>query len=53
MAQAMDGVVTDDNGQPLASETMDTIGSSLEGLYDTLQARDLAAGSALARRLFS
>lgn len=53
MAQAMDGVVTDDNGQPLASETMDTIGASLEGLYDTLQARDLAAGSALARRLFS
>lgn len=53
MAQAMDGVVTDDNGQPLARETMDTIGGSLEGLYDTLQSRDLAAGSALARRLFS
>ncbi len=53
MAQAMDGVVTDDNGQPLARETMDAIGGSLEGLYDTLQGRDLAAGSALARRLFS
>ncbi len=53
MAQAMDGMVTDDNGQPLARETMDTIGGSLEGLYDTLEGRDLAAGSALARRLFS
>lgn len=53
MAQAMDGVVTDDNGQELARETMDTIGAELEGLYDTLEARDLAAGSALARRLFS
>ena len=53
MAQAMDGVVTDDNGQVLARDTMDTIGGELEGLYDTLQARDLAAGSALARRLFS
>jgi FtsZ-interacting cell division protein ZipA len=53
MAQAMEGVVTDDNGQVLARETMDSIGAELEGLYDTLQARDLAAGSALARRLFS
>lgn len=53
MAQAMDGLVTDDNGQVLARETMDNIGGELEGLYDTLQARDLAAGSALARRLFS
>lgn len=53
MAEAMDGVITDDNGQELARETMDNIGGELEGLYDTLQARDLAAGSALARRLFS
>jgi len=53
MAQAMDGVVTDDNGQVLARETMNTIGAEIEGLYDTLEARDLTAGSALARRLFS
>jgi hypothetical protein len=53
MAQAMDGVITDDNGQVLPRETMDTIGAELEGLYDTLDARDLAAGTALARRLFS
>lgn len=53
LAQGMDGVVTDDNGQPLNSETMDVIGSELEKLYDTLEERDLAAGSAVARRLFS
>ena len=53
LALAMDGVITDDNGQLLARDVMDVIGSELEGLYDTLEQRDLAAGSALARRLFS
>jgi hypothetical protein len=53
LAQAMDGVVTDDNGQPLAQETMDVIGTELQTLYNTLEQRDLAAGSAVARRLFS
>lgn len=53
LAEAMDGVVTDDNGQPLARDTMDVIGSELETLYDTLDARDLSAGSPQARRLFS
>ena len=53
LASTMDGVVTDDNGQPLAEQTMDVIGAELQGLYDTLEQRDLAAGSMLARRLFS
>jgi hypothetical protein len=53
LAQSMDGVVTDDNGQPLAPETMDVIGTELQTLYCTLEQRDLAAGSAVARRLFS
>lgn len=53
LAQAMDGVVTDDNGQPLTSDVMDVIGSELESLYDALEQRDLAAGSTLARRLFA
>jgi ZipA, C-terminal FtsZ-binding domain len=53
LALAMDGVVTDDNGQPLAADAMDVIGSELEALYDTLDARDLSCGSVLARRLFS
>jgi hypothetical protein len=53
LASTMDGVVTDDNGQPLAAQTMDVIGAELQVLYDTLEQRDLAAGSMLARRLFS
>ena len=36
-----------------ATEALDVIGADLEQLYDTLDARDLAAGSPLARRLFS
>lgn len=53
LAGSMDGVVTDDNGLPLPAEAMDVIGAELEHLYDTLEQRDLSAGSALARRLFS
>ena len=53
LADAMDGAVTDDNGLLLPSEAMDVIGAELEHLYDTLDQRDLSAGSALARRLFS
>ncbi len=53
LAGSMDGVVTDDNGLLLQPEAMDLIGSELEHLYDTLDQRDLSAGSALARRLFS
>ena len=52
LAEAMDGVVTDDAGQPLSTDTMDRIGADLESLYDALDSRDLAAGSAQARRLF-
>jgi len=53
LADTMDGVVIDDNGQPLTAQAMDLIGSELEKLYDTLDARELSAGSVLARRLFS
>jgi ZipA, C-terminal FtsZ-binding domain len=53
LAQGMDGVVTDDQGVLLPPEAMDVIAAELEQLYDTLEQRDLAAGSALARRLFS
>ena len=47
------GIITDDDGQVIRAEALDVIGADLEQLYDTLDARDLAAGSALARRLFS
>ena len=53
LAQGMDGIVTDDNGQPLEARTMEVIGSELEALYNTMEQRDLAAGTPLARRLFS
>ena len=53
MAQSMEGVITDDNGLPLAPKALDGIAHELERLYDLLQARDFAAGSGLARRLFS
>jgi len=53
MAQSMDGTITDDNGQPLAPQALEGIARELQRLYDMLQARDFAAGSSLARRLFS
>lgn len=53
LAKDMDGLVTDDNGVALPSEAMDVIAAELDHLYDTLAQRELAAGSVLARRLFS
>ncbi len=53
LSQAMDGSITDDNGQVLAVQSMDIIGAELQSLCDILEQRDLAAGSTLARRLFS
>ncbi len=53
LAEAMDGVITDDAGYALRPEMIETIGNDLQQLYDTLEAHDLAAGSAQARRLFS
>lgn len=53
LAEAMEGVITDDAGHPLRPEMIDSIGTDLERLYDTLEQHDLAAGSPQARRLFS
>lgn len=53
LCTSMDGVLCDQNGYPLPPQALDTIGSDLQALYDTLDARGLPAGSALARRLFS
>jgi hypothetical protein len=53
LAAGMDGVITDDDGRAIPDEALDQIGSDLEQLYDTLDARDLSAGSPQARRLFS
>lgn len=53
LAAGMDGVLIDDNGNRITADAMGIIAAELERLYDTLDARDLSAGSALARRLFS
>jgi hypothetical protein len=53
LAASMDGLITDDNGHVIPAEALDAIGADLEHLYDTLDARDLSAGSPQARRLFS
>lgn len=53
LGQSMEGVLTDDRGHPIRGEALDAIGADLETLYDTLDARDLSAGSPQARRLFS
>ena len=53
LASAMDGVIIDDNGSRIRAEAMEVIHADLEKLYDTLDARELSAGSMLGRRLFS
>ena len=50
---AMDGVLCDPDGNPLPLPMLEQIGVDLSGLYAALSARDFAAGSPLARRLFS
>jgi hypothetical protein len=53
LALAMDADIVDDNGQPLSPAGFEAIGSELGQLYTALEGRDIAAGSAAARRLFS
>jgi hypothetical protein len=53
LAASMDGLITDDQGNIIRVEALDAIGADLEKLYDTLEGRDLSAGSLQARRLFS
>jgi hypothetical protein len=53
LAASMEGAITDDNGNPIRADSMDSIHADLQQLYETLQLRDLPAGSELCRRLFS
>lgn len=53
LSRKIDATVMDDQGMRLGEEAFEAIGEMLGKLYDQLQARDLAAGSAAARRLFS
>lgn len=53
LSQALDAHIADDAGNPLPPQAFDSIGKELARLYEMLAARDLAAGSQAARRLFS
>ncbi|MGY4829478.1 cell division protein FtsZ [Sphaerotilaceae bacterium SBD11-9] len=53
LSLGMDAVIVDDNGQPLSHAGFAAIGGELGKLYEALESRDIAAGSMVARRLFS
>ncbi len=53
LAVGMDASIVDDDGAALSEAGFASIGGELSALYDALASRDLAAGSASARRLFS
>lgn len=53
LAEDLDAVAIDNDGQPITLHAYAAIGQDLEMLYQQLEGLDLAAGSAAARRLFS
>lgn len=53
LADDLDATPVDDQGQPISLHAFAAIGKELDELYRQLEALDLAAGSAAARRLFS
>jgi hypothetical protein len=53
LADELGAVIVDDHGAPITLHAFAAIGKELEQLYRQLEARDLAAGTAAARRLFS
>ena len=53
LAAQMEGVITDGAGQVLTDAVQEQIARDLQQLYGALAQRELHAGSALARRLFS
>jgi hypothetical protein len=53
LADDLDATAVDNEGQPITLQNYATIGHELGDLYRQLQALDVAAGSAAARRLFS
>ena len=53
LSLTMDAHIVDDDGRALGPASFEGIGAQLGQLYEQLAARDVAAGSATARRLFS
>jgi hypothetical protein len=52
LATEMDATAVDEDSRPITLQHYTTIANELKGLYRALAARDMAAGSAVARRLF-
>ncbi len=52
LATEMDATAIDDDERPITLQHYTTIASELKILYSALESRDMAAGSAVARRLF-
>ena len=52
LAESMDATPVDDDERPVTLQHYTTIASELQTLYRALEERDMAAGSAVARRLF-
>ncbi|MBE7418514.1 MAG: cell division protein FtsZ [Ideonella sp.] len=53
LADDMDATLVDDQGHPVTPQAFTAIGHELKQMYRALEARELAAGSPSARRLFS
>ncbi len=53
LARDMEADLVDDRGAAIPVQSFASIGETLSGLYQRMAARDIAAGSAAARRLFS
>jgi hypothetical protein len=52
LADEMDAQAVDDEGRPITLQHYTTIAAELQTLYRALEARDMAAGTPVARRLF-
>ncbi len=53
LAEDLDASAVDSEGAPVSLHAFNAIGKELASMYQTLESRDLAAGSVAARRLFS
>jgi hypothetical protein len=53
LSDDMDAILVDDQGEPVTLHAFAAIGTELQTIYRALESRDLAAGTAAARRLFS
>jgi FtsZ-interacting cell division protein ZipA len=53
LCEPLGGALVDDNGKPLSERGIENIRAQLRDIYDKMQARQISAGSARARRLFS